>query len=250
MAARRPTRHSATSEGHGRTVAELIAAQAIDAELAALLWVMAEAGAPLVVAADQAEDADELRRAIAELALRGGSLADGALPGRALGDARTLEDVIQFTAGERTRAEPRDAGGEFRDDVLELPDGARELGAVVVLWRLAGEPNARVGSAHYVRPIERDGAGHIQRRPPALLAAWNDEAGRLDHFDWGIVDELATRARMDTLDFERLHRRRRQLLDDLAAARVFDRRQLNSQIERAAMADTDADSPSHSDAPN
>jgi hypothetical protein len=245
-----PTRDSATSEAAGRTIAELVAKQAIDADLAALLWVMAEAGVPLVVAADRVEDADELRRAIAELALLRGGLADGALPGRALGAARSLEDVIHLTGGQRPRGEPRDAGGELRDDVLELPDSARELGVVVVLRRPDGERDARVTAAHYVRPIERDGAGHIQRRPPALLAAWNDESGRLDHFDWGVADELAMRAGLDTRDFERLERRRRQLLDELAAARVFDRQQLRSHIERAALADVAADSPSHTDAPN
>jgi hypothetical protein len=211
---------------------------------------MAEASVPLVIAAPSSEDADELRRAIADVALRGGSLADGALPGRALGGAGSLEDVILVMAGPRPRAEPRDAGGEFRDDVLELPDRSRDLGVVVVLGQGDSEGGPHVAAAHYVRPIERDGAGHIQRRPPALLAAWNDESARLDHFAWGIVDELATRARMDTFDFERLGRRRRQLLEEVAAARVFDRQALRNYIERAALTDLAADSSSRPDAPH
>jgi hypothetical protein len=70
--------------------------------------------------------------------------------------------------------------------------------------------------------VERDGAGHLQRRPPALLSARNSETGRLDHFSWAINDELATRVEMDAADFERAHAQRARLLHDLTVARVFD----------------------------
>ncbi|MEZ4598033.1 MAG: hypothetical protein R3C32_15195 [Chloroflexota bacterium] len=51
----------------------------------------------------------------------------------------------------------------------------------------------RVTAAHYLRPIERDVGGHIQRRPPAVLATWDPTADAFDHFAWGVTGELADR---------------------------------------------------------
>jgi hypothetical protein len=99
-----------------------------------------------------------------------------------------------------------------------------------------------------VRPIERDAAGHVQRRPPALLSAWSSDMSRLDHFFWAITDELATRVGLEADEFDRLHRRRRRLLTDLVAARVFDLADMRRHIEAAAL--VEADAPSHVDAPN
>ena len=201
---------------------------------------MAESGTSLVVAAGDAADADELRKGVADLVVSNVGLADAAVPGRALGGAGSLEDVIRVAS--------RDAGDNQPES--DLPDAARELGVVVIVGRPGQGARARVVSAHYVRPIERDGAGHIQRRPPGLLAAWNDAASRLDHFDWGIADELATRARMEWRAFERLHARRTRLIADLAAARVFDRDELRARIESAALLHLAADGESRPDAPN
>jgi hypothetical protein len=211
---------------------------------------MAESATPVVVAAEERDDAEEFRHALADVTvpgaglagvglagagLAGSGLADVVFPGRAIGAATSLEDVITVTAGQ--------AEGD-------LPDAARDLGVVVILRRLDGGRRARVASAHYVRPIERDGAGHIQRRPPVLLAAWNEDSKRLDHFAWGSVDELATRALTGVDFFQRLRARRRRLLNDLAAARVFDRQELRAQIERAALTDLGAEGPSRPDARN
>ncbi len=77
----------------------------------------------------------------------------------------------------------------------ELPDEARDLGLVLIVR------DARVAIAHYVRPVERDAAGHLQRRPPVVLSA-RDERGELDHFFWAVTDELATRAGMTREDLE------------------------------------------------
>jgi len=93
---------------------------------------------------------------------------------------------------------------------------------VVVLDSPDGGELQRIARAHYVRPIERDVAGHLQRRPPALLSARDDNTDRLDHFFWAINDELATRVEMDAADFERAHAHRARLLHELTAARVFD----------------------------
>ena len=92
---------------------------------------------------------------------------------------------------------------------MEIADEVRDLGIVLVLR------DGRVVAAHYVRPVERDGAGHLQRRPPALLAAWSPDAAAPDHFYWAITDELATRAGMERDEFEDEHRRRRERLVNL-----------------------------------
>jgi hypothetical protein len=87
-----------------------------------------------------------------------------------------------------------------------MADESRDVGVVIVLAPApAPAPESavpRVRLAHYVRPIERDGGGHIQRRPPAVLSAWNERAERLDHFYWAITDELAMRAGLERRDFE------------------------------------------------
>jgi len=83
-------------------------------------------------------------------------------------------------------------------------DAARTLGVVV----LAEDEPVPIMAAYYMRPVERDAGGHLQRRPPALLAAWDGQAARYDHFDWAMTDELAARAGMTRADFESDLRRR------------------------------------------
>ncbi len=85
-------------------------------------------------------------------------------------------------------------------------DGVRRLGVVVV----AEETSAgiRLAAVHYLRPTERDGQGHIQRRPPAVLAAWDPEQDAYEHYAWAITPELADRVDRSQADFEdRLHDR-------------------------------------------
>jgi len=204
------------SESHRRSLTELIAANALDAELGALLWLLAEGGLPLVVVSDsEPGPAQEFRSAIASL-VGGGRTADGALPG---GVARggSLEDVLRI-------------GGIAAPASDGVPDEARDLGVVVVLERNGEAGPQRVARAHYVRPIERDGAGHLQRRPPALLSARDERTSRLDHFYWAINDELATRVEMDAADFERTHAQRARLLHDLTVARIFDTEHLRQHL--------------------
>ena len=86
--------------------------------------------------------------------------------------------------------------------VLAIDDELTRLGIVLILG-----PDVlgvtRVQAAHYLRPVARDVHGHIQRLAPASLATWNQKAQRFDHFAWGVLDELAGRADMRPLAFDR-----------------------------------------------
>jgi hypothetical protein len=62
--------------------------------------------------------------------------------------------------------------------------------------------DGKLAVAHYVRPVERDAAGHLQRRPPAVLAARDPRSGVLDQFYWAYTDELASRAGISRHELE------------------------------------------------
>lgn len=121
-----------------------------------------------------------------------------------------------------------------RRPVSLTDDELSHLGVVLVLRRLdggrratdgarrAGDRGRRVVAAHYVRPVSRDGHGHVQRLGPAVLAAWDPVAGRLDHFGWGVIPELATRIARRAGDFEIEAEARRALLDGLAELGVIE----------------------------
>lgn len=70
----------------------------------------------------------------------------------------------------------------------------------------------RVVAAHYLRPVARDAAGHVQRLGPAVLATWDPGRAAYDHFAWGIYPELAARTGRRAGDFEREHDARRERL--------------------------------------
>jgi len=151
------------------------------------VWLLAERGVPLVVVGVARDPAENVRRAFVREIRASNPARDAIAGGVVIG--RSLEDVLRVMGG----------GGELTDD-------ARDLGVVLVL---AGD---RVAVAHYVRPVERDGAGHLQHRPPGVLSARDSGSGRLDHFYWGITEELATRAGMSRAEFEDDHEARvRQL---------------------------------------
>lgn len=198
---------------------DLVAHGVLDADLAALLWLLADAGVPMVVATVDGRAGERLRGSLGALTAGERATSDGVLPGGVV-LGRSLEDVLRMS------------GTEGGDDV---PDTARDLGVVVVIEPGGTGPHGHVTAAHYIRPVERDGAGHLQRRPPALLSAWDGRAERLDHFHWGVTDELATRAQMDPADFEREHHRRTRLLGDLAGAGVIDPADLRGRVDRARL---------------
>ena len=54
--------------------------------------------------------------------------------------------------------------------------------------------------------------GHIQKLGPAILATWEDRAGRFEHFGWGVTPELALRTGRRAGDFELEQDRRREAL--------------------------------------
>jgi hypothetical protein len=168
---------------------ELVALGELDADLAALLWLLAEHGLPLTVASPDRAAAQRTRGAIVAAAGTGRTARLAPAGGVVLADS--LEGLLRLLGGDTT-----------------LNDATRDLGLVVL------HDGRRVRSAHYVRPVERDGAGHLQRRPPAVLADWNERAGRFDDFSWAVTDELATRTDMTRADLEdELDRRRLQLAE-------------------------------------
>lgn len=167
-------------------VVAAIAHGVIDAELAALLWVLTDSGVPLVVASRLSESATELRAAFTSEA--GGVLL-----------ADSLEEVLRLSGA---------PGGA-------IPDELRELGIVVIVGEVDGW--ARVMAAHYIRRLERDAGGHLQRRPPAVLAAWDQADGRLEHFWWAITADLADHAGTSGDELERRQADRAEFLRALAA---------------------------------
>lgn len=188
---------------------EPLRAGLLDPELAALVSVLVEQGVSLVVAApaesrplaDRLISALDANRSPVDLdhfgdgsraLLRGASLGAGFA---ATIEAASLEDTF---------ARLRQAAG-LSDDELSY------LGIVLVL-----DPAGRVVAAHHVRPIALDGHGHVQRLGPAVLAARDATTGRLEHFAWGVLPELAARIRWKAGDLEAEVDRRRDALGHAA----------------------------------
>ena len=195
------------------TLASLVAAGSMDAELAALLWLLGEGGVPFIVAGSARL---KERAAVAEAVLgvdpsRPWSLidVDDGIP--------TLERLTAHLRGGAGVALTL-AASDLRD-VLErlsepprgLPeDAVRRLGAVLIV-----DPNARgvrLTASHYLRPTERDAEGHVQRRPPAVLATWNEATDDFEHFAWGVMPELADRVDRAQGDLEERQRDRAAFL--------------------------------------
>jgi hypothetical protein len=177
----------------------------LDAELAALVGLLAANGVSLVVArpAAAAGPADDLiaaldpARSVVDLdALGDGNRALLRAASLGAGFAATIEAVSLDDVYGRLRAM---AG--LSDDELSY------LGVVVVL-----DADGNVEIAHHVRPIALDAHGHVQRLAPAVLAARDRTSGRLEHFAWGVVPELASRIRWKAGDLETEIDRHRDIL--------------------------------------
>lgn len=167
------------------TLVGLIRAGTLDAELGALVWLLADAGVPVHVAASEPKAAAGLAEAIRPLARDGSNVSAGA--------------------------------GEALEDVLRLPVPFRPAsGAVLILVE------GRIVAAHLQRPPLRDAGGHIRPQGPAVLATWDAEGRAWEHFAWGITPELADATGRKAGDFEIEQGRRRDYLDGLAAAEVDD----------------------------
>jgi hypothetical protein len=189
---------------------------ALDADTAALLWLLVEGGVPLVVAGPSG-GADRLRLATDLLTTD---------PSRAI---VVLDADAEPITTERLAALLR--GGVARGVTLAAPDleavldrlaaaglpedGVRRMGVVVILAETAA--GLRCTSVHYLRPTERDGQGHLQRRPPAVLAAWDEDADTFEDYAWGITPELADRVDRSQADLEERRASRAAFLHEASA---------------------------------
>jgi hypothetical protein len=172
---------------------ELTALGELEAGITALLWLLAEHGLPLTVASVDRAAAERTRAAIVAAAGTGRAARLAPAGGVILADS--LEEVLRLLGGDAA-----------------LNDATRDLGLVVI------HDGRRVTSVHYVRPVERDGAGHLQRRPPAVLAAWNEGARVFDDFSWAVTDELADRSGLTRQELEDQRDARRDQLSGSARA--------------------------------
>lgn len=176
-------------------IAGLIRRRILDAELAALVEILAGYRLPLVVAAPASArgTASDLLAAVdaGRIPVDLDALGDGAL---ALLRAASLGAGFASTIQAGSLEEVRDR--------LKLVSGAGEdelsyLGVVVIL-----DEKGQVVAAHHVRPLALDGQGHVQRLGPAVLAARDARSGQLEHFAWGVMPELAARVSMKSGDLE------------------------------------------------
>lgn len=216
-----PRRVPTTSDA----LVDLVRDGVLDAELAALCWLLVEGGVPFVVTGG---DRGEARHRVAEALMAvpppsaGRTFdADGAVPGLGVlaehirsGDRVCLLAPAPDLRGlmERLTAPP-----------IGMPeDAVRRLGLVLVTGMVPSTTpgpvidRPRVLAAHYLRPIERDGAGHVQRRPPAVLATWDPVSDTVDHFAWGVTGELADRVDRSQASFEDLQASRAAAIAALA----------------------------------
>jgi hypothetical protein len=200
----------------------LVADGTIDAELAAMVWLLVEAGVPLVVAAppDRLGAGRQLLRGVL------GSIRDDQATVAEAASDLDRHGAWQLVRGDRAGAVL--AAGSLEDLRNVLARGpfllSRQeltfLGCVLVLGPLdktaaPARPSGalRVTAAHYARPLARDAHGHAQELPPAVLATWDARLGRYEHFAWGVLPEIAARLGRTAGDLEAdLHHRR----DDLA----------------------------------
>jgi hypothetical protein len=156
----------------------------------------------------------------ARIAIRAASIGYGLA---ATIHADSLDDVF-----EQLRRPPVGVG----DDELS------RLGVVLIL-RPVGDGLRRVVAAHYIRPTVRDEHGHVQRLRPAVLATWEPDHDRFEHFGWGVIPEIAMRVGSRPGDFEAEVDRRRDYLAGLAEAGITEVDAVRAAIDgyRAISAD-------------
>ncbi len=227
--------------GEPPSLVELVRRGTLDAELAALVWVLVEGRIPLIVAAPSPLMAGGLPADV----LRGtlGSLRPD-LGLRGLDDLDIVEPLVPRTA--RAIVHGERPGGLAQADSLQVlfddlgsgpPLGLTDdelsfLGCVLVLGEdpdppvdaadptMAARRPIRVTAAHYVRPLHRDEHGHAQLLGPAVLAAWDPRRQAFEHFAWGVVPEIAARLGRRAGDLESDLHHRRDDIGGLAAAGV------------------------------
>ncbi len=201
------------------TLASLVAAHLLDARLAALAWILVERGVPVLVAGRDSATTTALLAALAgalpparrpdpaepgqagRLVVLGGLLAGDSPPG-------VLRAAVASTTGSSGLVAAIDADDLAAVLALLVRQGltdqeAAYLGVVLIVARppqAGGAP--RVVAAHYLRPVVLDAGGHPRRLGPAVLATWDAESDAWEDFAWGILPDLADRARMRAGDLE------------------------------------------------
>jgi hypothetical protein len=212
---------------HAASLVGLVAAGVLDAGLAGLVSLLLEDGIPVHVAGRVPDDAGALLDAlVSALPSERRPGAGGGGPGHRLvrvpgplsaaSPSGTLRAALAATTGRSGLAstiQADDLGGVlaiFREQRLS-DDEISFMGVVLILGsdhhtdgRVSLAPS-RVVAAHYLRPVARDAGGHVQRLGPAVLATWDPERSRYDHFAWGIYPELAARTGLRAGDVEREH---------------------------------------------
>ena len=199
---------------------------ALDAELAALAWLLVEGGIPLVVVAPPGRQGAglDLARGILASVRPDPADADGLAAGLdrplawALVHGHRPGAVMAGTSLEDLRNELARPPIRLSEDELSF------LGCVLVLGAPEGRPagRLRVIAAHYVRPLARDAHGHAQLLPPAVLATWDTRLERYEHFAWGVLPEIAARLGRKAGDLEADLHHRRDDLAGLATAKLTD----------------------------
>jgi hypothetical protein len=259
-----------------RSIVELIATGVLDADLAALAWILVEARIPLIVGGLQRGAGkttlleallDFLPPTARRVDLAGATEDFDWLPeAEALGWSRTTPAVADpipitpastvlvaaelsehlpiYTWGRAARTFVRAAsigygiGATLHADRLEdvhallrarpvglTDDELTYLGLILIVRADRGpdgQVRRRVVAAHYARPVGRDEHGHTQRLPPAILAHRDPAADHLDHFEWGVMPELAIRLRRKAGDLEREQAERSAILNRLSSDGAID----------------------------
>jgi hypothetical protein len=195
------------------SVLALLRTGVLDPGLAALGWLLVEGGVPFIVIGS-AGGPERSAMAAALLSIdpaRAFVVLDADVEPPTL--AR-LSALLRGGAGvgiTLAAADLREAMERLRGDAGGLPDDAiRRLGTVFALDGTSRGPRCSI--VHYLRPTERDGQGHVQRRPPAILAAWDAATGGYEDYAWAVTPELADRVDRSQSDFEDRLRDRASLL--------------------------------------
>lgn len=143
--------------------------------------------------------------------------------------ARTLVRAASLGYGVATTVHAdrlEDVHALLRERPVGLTDDELTYLGLVLIVRAdrgpRGHVRRRVVAAHYARPVGRDEHGHTQRLPPAVLASRSAPDTALDHFEWGVMPELAIRLGRKAGDLEREQAERAALLGDLARSGTID----------------------------
>ena len=195
------------------SVLPLLRDAVLDPGLVALTWLLVEGGVPLIVTGGAASGARaELAGAFLSIDPdRAFLVVDADVDPPTLARLSALLQggaglAVNVSAGDLSAALER-----LHAAPGQLPyDAVRRLGIVVTAEQTARGVRCRI--VHYLRPTERDGQGHVQRRPPAILASWDEVTDRYDDYAWAITPELAERVGRSQAELEDRRRERAELL--------------------------------------